>query len=407
MSMASPISDDDLPQTHRANEELLDLIQQWNLDNSERDIVAVVAGKSGTGKSTLINNFLTLDAGTKVADTRLQPTSVTKEVERYDGKVNGVRIRAIDMPGLHALDASEDIESDVVAALTHVTDGEADILIYCVSLTQRLDLIDKKNIATLIKAFGKKIWDNSILVLTHADSVLQDEDNASNLDEIVEKFMTQLQKILAEYEVNASIKPFSSSCHTNAATAYNEHSEATSDVTNAPHTAQELRVEITAIPTGKRPFNPPGWRDSLLAQIIAMCQSKTVSKLMQLEGISLEKVKKKLKKGVKVAAAAGAIGGASGTVLGAGIGSAIGAAIGGALTAPIGGIGAVPTAAGGAAVGAVVGTLAGGGSFGTVASFAGGIGSACNSDLFEDIVFYYKVQSKLKELQKKEQNVPA
>ena len=78
------------------------------------------------------------------------------------------------------------------------------------SLTQRLDSIDERNIRTLIKAFGKKIWDNAIFVLTHADSVLEDED--SNLDELVAAFTEELQEILAECEVESCIKPFVS-CH--------------------------------------------------------------------------------------------------------------------------------------------------------------------------------------------------
>ena len=61
----------------------------------------VVAGKSGTGKSTLINNFLALDSS-QAAESRLQPTSVTKDVKVYNGEVSDVLVRAIDMTGLHA-----------------------------------------------------------------------------------------------------------------------------------------------------------------------------------------------------------------------------------------------------------------------------------------------------------------
>ena len=423
--MATQISDDDWPETAKANEELLDLIQQWKQDNSKRDIVVVVAGKSGTGKSTLINNFLALE-GSNAAKTRLQPTSVTEEVKRYDGEVNGVLVRAVDMPGLHARDDSEDTESEVVAALTHHTDGKADILIYCMSLIQRVDFIDEGNIATLNKAFGEKIWDNSILVLTHADSVLDDEDNASNLDELVDKFMKELQKILAKYEVTACIRPFSSCLDSESSTPADlspGETEITPDLSPGMEVAPDsevateheaarcpakaqLPVEIIAIPTGKKPNKPPGWRDSLLAQIITICRTRAVSKLTQLEGVSWEKIKKKLKKGAKVGAIAGAIGGVSGAAVGTGIGAAIGGFIGGILTAPIGGVGAIPTAAGGAAVGALIGSVSGGGGVGTLALVAGGIGSAHNNNLFKDIAFYHQVQKKLEELQKKELNKP-
>ena len=298
------------------------------------------------------------------------------------------------------------------------------------SLTQRLDEIDERNISTLIKAFGKKIWDNAIFVLTHADSVLEDE--GSNLDELVTGFTKELQEILADCEVESYVKPFFS-CGTtessipadlspgeeeiapglspetevapdSSVATEHDNGEATRDPANAPETkstAQELQVEIVAIPTGKKPNKPPGWRDLLLGQMISICRSRAVSKLTQLEGVSWEKIKKKLIKGAKIGVTAGAIGGVSGAAVGTGIGAAIGAIVGGALTAPIGGVGAVPTAAGGAAVGAIIGSLSVGGGIGTLAILAGGIGSAHNNNLFKDIAFYYQVQKKLEELQKK------
>ena len=130
-------------ETATANEELVDLIQQWQRDNINRAAVVVLAGKSGAGKSTLINHFLTLDKD-KAAQTGVQPTSITKKVKRYDGEVNGIPIQAIDMPGLHALDSDSDEDSaddtsaeTVVTTLTHITKGKADILIYCVPLNQK------------------------------------------------------------------------------------------------------------------------------------------------------------------------------------------------------------------------------------------------------------------------------
>ena len=468
--MATQISDDDLPETATSNEELFDLIQQWKQDNSMRDIVIVVAGKSGTGKSTLINNFLALDPS-RAAEARLQSTSVTKDVKRYDEEVNGVLVRAVDMPGLHARGHTANKEKEVIAALSDCTDGNADILIYCVSLTQRLDGVDEKNITTLIKAFGKKIWDNAIFVLTHADDVLE-----GDLDELIADFSKELQKILAENEVETNIKPFSF-CDTSKSTipdlemeiapdsnVAGEHEDDESAVARDPantpgteSTAQESPLAITAakrddgepardpanasestaqesehddgesakdppdtestaqelpvsiiitIPTGKDLSKPPGWRDSLLAQVITICRCRSISKLTELEGAFWERLKRKLKRGAKVGAIAGAIGGVSGAALGTGIGAAIGALVGGLLTAPIGGVGAIPTAAGGAAVGALIGSVSGGGGIGALALVAAGIGSAHNNRLFKDIAFYHQVQKKLEELQKKELNEP-
>ena len=423
--MATP--SDDTPQTTRSNEELLDMIQLWNLDNSEREIVVIVGGKSGTGKSTLINNFLSLD-GNEAAEARIQPTSVTHNVKVYKGELSGIRIRAVDMPGLHARRHSSDREKEVIAALSHHTEGKADILIYCISLTQRLDSIDERNIATLNKAFGEKLWANAILVLTHADTILEDEDNADKFDDIVEEFTKEFEEILADCaDIKACAKPFffsdpdpspateATPDPTQATEAVpetvgavpgpsiaieHEHGDAAT-TEEADSKAEESPLEIVVIPTGKKQDKPPGWKDSLLAQVITICQKKTISYLTKLEGVSWEKIVKKLKKGAKVAGAAGAIGGASGAAMGTGIGAGIGSFIGGILTAPIGGVGAAPTAAGGAALGAFLGSLFGGGGAGVVALLTGGLASAHNENLFKDIAFYYEVQKKLKELQKK------
>ena len=437
--MATRVPGDDSPQTTRSNEELLDKIQQWNLDNSEREVVIVVGGKSGTGKSTLVNNFLTLD-GKEAAEARIQPTSVTDNVKVYKGEMNGVLVRAVDMPGLHAHRHNRDKEKDVIATLSHHTEGKADILIYCVSLTQRLDSIDERNIATLNKAFGKKLWANTILVLTHADTVLEDDDNADKLDEIVEGFTKELEEILTDCAgIKACVRPFSS-CHTSESS--NPDPSPTTEVapdlspeseteavpgpsvateqerdetTTAPESvASESRpeessgpVEIIAIPIGKKPNKPPGWRDALLAQVITICLNKSMSYLTKLEGMSWEEIVKKLKKGAKVGATAGVIGGASGAAIGTGIGAAVGGVIGGILTAPFGGFGAAPTAAGGAAVGALLGSLFGGGGAGVVALLTGGLATAHNESLFKEIAFYFEVRKKLEELQKKRQNEPS
>ena len=437
--MATRVPGDDSPQTTRSNEELFDKIQQWNVDNSEREVVVVVGGKSGTGKSTLVNNFLTLD-GKAAAEARIQPTSVTDDVKVYKGEVNGVLVRAVDMPGLHARRHNRDKEKDVIAALSHHTEGKADILIYCVSLTQRLDSIDERNIATLNKAFGKKLWANTILVLTHADTVLEDDDNADKLDEIVEGFTKELEEILTDCTgIKACVRLFSS-CHTSESSnpdpspttevAPDLSPESETEAVPGPSVATEQErdetatapesvasesgpeessgpVEIIAIPIGKKPNKPPGWRDALLAQVITICLNKSMSYLTKLEGMSWEEIVKKLKKGAKVGATAGAIGGASGAAIGTGIGAAVGGVIGGILTAPFGGFGAAPTAAGGAAVGALLGSLFGGGGAGVVALLTGGLATAHNESLFKDIAFYFDVRKKLEELQKKRQNEPS
>ena len=397
---------EDLPGTTRTNEELVDLIQLWKQENAERCVIVVVAGKSGTGKSTLINNFVTLDPGQERPEARRKPTSVTKKVGSYDGEVNGVRIRAVDMPGLHARKDSADAEKEAVAFLHHETDGKADLLMYCVSLTQRLDSIDERNIETLVKAFGEKIWDDAIFVLTHADTILDESeyDNTStSLHDLVKEFTEELRSILAKSGIEMCIKPLRLLCMPQSTVSNSSAlTEPRCDGGNGATTSRS--VQISVIPSGKKSSKPPHWKEALLAQIIEICRNRAVSNLTELQGVSKKTIDERVKKGLAVGAAAGVVGGVSGAALGAGIGSAIGAVIGGILTAPIGGVGAVPTAIGGAELGAMIGSLFGGGGLATVAFFAGGITNARKNNLFEDIAYHREVEKKLAELRKKEQN---
>ena len=371
-----------------SQQEVQELIQQWQDENLEsgRDVVLVVAGKSGTGKSTLINNFLSLD-GDKAAESRLQPTSVTSEVRRYDGEVNGVPIRAIDMPGLHARKHKKDEEMNIVAALSNLTQGKADILIYCISLTQRVDIVDEKNIETLNMAFGKEIWKNAIFVFTHADAVLDDKDNEGKFDKLVKSFTKEVQEMLGDCDVKVIITSVSETTTTNSGTVANV-SDGDRDI-----------YEIIGIPTGKNPDKPQGWRRLLLSQIITLCQDKTVQKFLELKHVSWGRIMEIIEQAAK----AGAEAGLKGSVTGAGIGSGIGTVIGGAISGYLalqnkrtGNVGAAITA--GATAGTPIGSIVGACSFGILAVLAGSINNVQNQDLKREITFYFKVHRKLSQL---------
>ena len=244
--------------------------EQLQREEIGREVVVVVAGKSGTGKSKLINNLLVLDQSESAPVSRIQPTSVTKDVDEYRRKVNEIPILAIDTPGLHARRHREEEEARIVASLCQLTNGEADILIYCINLKQRLDLIDEMNIKTLNKAFGQNIWKNAIIVFTHADAALEDRDSRESADSewlntLCLDFGKELQQILSDVGVNACIQLARSQ-------------EALREETTKP--LNDKSVYIVGIPVGKMRNNPPDWTKSLLSQIIAICQTNIASKII-------------------------------------------------------------------------------------------------------------------------------
>ena len=198
--------------------------------------------------------------------------------------------------------------------------------------------------------------------------ILEDEDNADKLDDIVEGFAKELEEFLADCAgVKACAKPFSSSDPdpspaieaapdpspaievtpdptsateatldpspaTKATPGPTSATEVTPDSTQvmeavpdpSPETveavpgpsiatehehgdaatteeteskAKESPLEIVVMPTGKKPNKPPGWRDSLLAQLITICQKKSISYLTKLEGCHLGKDRQKIEEG--------------------------------------------------------------------------------------------------------------
>ena len=319
-------------------ENKVEFIRQFSQSKRDKQVVIITAGKSGVGKSTLINTFLGLE-GDEASPARIQPKSVTGSISTYDKVMNDVSVRVIDIPGLHAYDHEQGKEKTVLVELNKLTEGQADVLFYCFNITTRLDRIDFDNISTLTRVFGSGIWDHAIFVFTWADIVIH---NGSNLEEVVDDYAKSLQ---AELVGNRKFK-------TEIRSIYSFDTDMLSD-------DSEINTYngIVTIPVSKDPTVPKEWRTTLLLQIIRKCRAENIAAFLQIQ----YKIDwKEVGKTVLITAA----GGGAGAVIGTGIGAAIGAAVGGALTAPIGGIGAIPTAAGGAALGAWIGTIAGGGGVG-------------------------------------------
>ena len=132
----------------------------------------VIAGQSGAGKSTLVQNLLHLEDNDANAPLAGQsPDSVTKEVKPFHGNINGVMIAIVDMPDLAG--ASDNEEKKIIAELIKVTEGRADMLLYCVNMgpSGRIGNSDRKIVKMLTSVFTPEIWERAILVLTFGDDV--------------------------------------------------------------------------------------------------------------------------------------------------------------------------------------------------------------------------------------------
>ena len=123
----------------------------------------LVAGKTGQGKSTLINGIL----GNMIAPEGASGMSCTKTVTEYNFTVNGVCVNAFDSPGLQDCSEQED------KYIQNIRDKckEISLVLFCSKMTDfRLTEDDKNTMEKLTEAFEEDFWNYAVLVLTFANN---------------------------------------------------------------------------------------------------------------------------------------------------------------------------------------------------------------------------------------------
>ncbi|MFM6589927.1 MAG: GTPase [Microcystis panniformis] len=135
----------------------------------KRPLTFLEVGRTGVGKSSTINTLI----GRDVAEVG-HLTATTMEVKTYNLAINDIKIQLIDTPGL--CDDLEEKGNDLVyieRIKKGVPNQEIDLVLFFSSLMadERSVLKDEKRAIKIIsEAFGKKIWEQSVIVFTCACS---------------------------------------------------------------------------------------------------------------------------------------------------------------------------------------------------------------------------------------------
>ena len=139
------------------------------LTMARNDSVSIlVAGKVGTGKSSLINSVNGCDVATEGEARTTQLKSYPMQVETIANNVRKqTRVTFWDSPGIGNVYGDEDTLYTQLAEKYK----EADILFYCLDMRQRLSKDDVNGITRLTEALGPELWKNAIFVLTFGNEV--------------------------------------------------------------------------------------------------------------------------------------------------------------------------------------------------------------------------------------------
>ena len=143
-----------------ANKAIESLLQKaWA---NQHELRILVTGKTGQGKSTLINGIL----GAEVAIEGARATRCTTEVAEFPKVIHGVPIKVFDSPGLQ--DRTQNEEEYIQGMRKKCK--ELSLVLYCTKMINtRLTDDDKHAMLKLTKAFGEQFWNYAVFVLTFAN----------------------------------------------------------------------------------------------------------------------------------------------------------------------------------------------------------------------------------------------
>lgn len=273
--------------------------------------VIATAGKSGVGKSTMINNLLELEGDAK-CPTGDDADPTTREVELRFSFKNNVKVTIVDTPGLGGLNWRR--KRKVLKDLSKMTKEKADILLYCVSLhpAAKIDAADIEIIKMFTSAYGPEIWSHAILVLTYANERIARNDDKYR--ELISGYARNFQQALRTAKVfGIQVRSILSEV--------------------VPKEA------IPAVPIGFTPNDHVllcnNWSDALLNEVFKRANPEVNLKLLELKGIFLPAAE--LTGCVMAGVAAGAaVGAAAGAPVGVLPGMAVGVPAGGAAGGLVG-----------------------------------------------------------------------
>ena len=161
----------------------------------------LVTGRTGAGKSALVNSIV----GEDVAEEGDLPRGQTTEVTKYEKKVGDVTVTIYDSPGLQDVISDKTIEEQYLKDLEKNC-REVDLNLYCIKMNDRMRPSEYDAMKKLSRAFGmEEFWQNTLFVLTFANEIALPRNETDitctlfdHFSKLVSEWKTLLQDALTE-----------------------------------------------------------------------------------------------------------------------------------------------------------------------------------------------------------------
>ncbi len=162
---------------------------------NSKELKLLVSGKTGVGKSTLINGLI----GEEVAVTSfgLSTTGVTPSVEPYCKRINGINVTIFDSPGLEDGSGKEEAYLDELYEKCQ----DVDLVIFALRYSDNRFVPGNPDALTMIKLtdkFGVSVWNKAIVVITCCNQV--EVQNPQLMGKLASEKKAFFEKLLADYK---------------------------------------------------------------------------------------------------------------------------------------------------------------------------------------------------------------